>query len=43
MLPRAQREQLERTMIGSDGVLSVQSKGRARPEPESAYAYRKRP
>ena len=34
MLPRAQREQLERTMIGSDGVLSVQSKGRARPEPE---------
>lgn len=34
MLPRQQREQLERTMIGPGGVLSTQSKGRARPEPE---------
>lgn len=34
MLPREQREQLELTMIGPDGVLSARSKGRARPEPE---------
>lgn len=34
MLPREQREQLEQTLIGPNGVLSVQSKGRLRPEPE---------
>lgn len=34
MLPREQREQLEQTLIGPNGVLSVQSKGRVRPEPE---------
>lgn len=34
MLSREQREQLELTMIGPDGVLSARSKGRARPEPE---------
>lgn len=34
MLPREQREQLEQTMIGPDGVLSLKTKGRPRPEPE---------
>ena len=34
MLPREQRERLEQTMIGPDGVLSVRSAGRPRPEPE---------
>lgn len=34
MLPREKREQLERYLIGPDGVKSVDSRGRARPEPE---------
>lgn len=34
MLPREKREQLEQILIGPDGVKSVDSQGRARPEPE---------
>lgn len=34
MLPREQREALENVMISPDGVLSIRSKGRAKPEPE---------
>lgn len=34
MLPREKRELLEQTMIGPDGVLCVNSKGRLTPEPE---------
>lgn len=34
MLPREQREALEKVMISPDGVLSIHSKGRMQPEPE---------
>ena len=35
MLPREKREQLEQYLIGPDGIRSVDSRGRLRPEPES--------
>lgn len=34
MLPRETREQLEQVLIGPDGVKSIDSRGRVRPEPE---------
>ena len=34
MLPRQQREELEELLIGPDGVKSVRTRGRLRPEPE---------
>ena len=34
MLPREKREQLEQYLIGPDGVLSINSRGRVLPEPE---------
>jgi len=34
MLPREKREQLEQYLIGPDGVRSIDSRGRVRPEPE---------
>lgn len=34
MLPRQKREEMEQYLIGADGIRSVDSKGRLRPEPE---------
>ena len=36
MLPREKREQLEQLLIGPDGIRSMDSRGRVRPEEESA-------
>ena len=36
MLPREKREQLELLLIGPDGIKSMDSRGRVRPEEESA-------